>query len=180
MEFGPREGCPPSVSTCRREMQDTCLFLHVVKDGNAKRLVRRLDQGGEDDLDDKFDTASWESWRSGFESAGRSRAGSELSVCSNSSAHAMQEYLSHGPHGYLGLDAIEDLQRRTKAERNMAEHQNLEMQGKKRAMVKPVKPLPASELAGEGRSGRVVRTSSKLSCNSGQGEALEGGVVQSA
>lgn len=53
----------------RREMQDTCLFLHVeMEDGNAKRLVRRLDGQGEDLQGDFDDTASWESWRSGFES----------------------------------------------------------------------------------------------------------------
>ena len=77
MEFGPREdgaggaAWRPSSETPQREMQDTCLFLHVVKDGNARRLVRRLDQAQVEETDFD-DTASWESWRSGFDScAGR-------------------------------------------------------------------------------------------------------------
>lgn len=171
MEFGPRDltttgplspvvrrqtSAPP-----KREMQDTCLFLHVVKDGNQRRLVRRLEHANSEELGDFDDTASWESWRSGLDSCtGRSRAGSELSICSNPSARAMQDFLAYGIGSNGGMDAIEDLHRKSETERHM-EHFSLGHQ--KRAMVKPFQP---SILPGEGRPGRVLRTSSNFSQHS--------------
>lgn len=40
----------------------------VVKDGNQRRLVRRLEHANSEELGDFDDTASWESWRSGLDS----------------------------------------------------------------------------------------------------------------